>query len=133
MESLIVIPRPRPLPFRPPSPAVLPFVRSRRQNDVYDFPDVYVCFYDNFGCDRQDLEESCRDSVFETGRRPMATFNPISSGQQKEAELAPLEEVGCSSVRMVGWWDGGVRCLFRDCEPASFPFSWTRSSHRVPT
>lgn len=54
-----------------------------RQNDLYNYPDVYVCLYDFLGCDSFELEESCRESAFDTGQDTQATFNPGGTDEQE--------------------------------------------------
>ena len=33
------------------------------KNTVYRYPDIWVCLYNTYGCDSQDLEEECFNSA----------------------------------------------------------------------
>lgn len=47
------------------------------QNELYDYPDVYVCLYTFYGCDTLEQEEGCISSVYNTeGGMPSAILNP---------------------------------------------------------
>lgn len=47
------------------------------QNVVYKYPDMWVCLYNNYGCDEWELEEECADSAWMTeGGAPYAAFYP---------------------------------------------------------
>lgn len=44
---------------------------------MYKYPDLWICPYDNFGCDALGLEEGCVDSAWMTeGGPPDAVFYP---------------------------------------------------------
>ena len=52
---------------------------------MYTYPDVWVCLYNVFGCDKQELEQQCLDSSELTdGDRAKATFYP---GGELEQEI----------------------------------------------
>ncbi|CAM9511484.1 unnamed protein product, partial [Ectocarpus fasciculatus] len=62
-------------------------------NNVYRYPDTYVCLYNYFGCDDMDLEEFCVSSVFDTeGGRSSAVFNPGGDLEQEIATTAYLTD-----------------------------------------
>ena len=47
------------------------------QNDIYLYPDLWVCLYDTYGCDDQAYEEQCVDSIFDTeGGSTRARYRP---------------------------------------------------------
>lgn len=47
------------------------------QNEVYKYPDLWVCPYVRYGCDTWELEASCVDSAWMTeGGTPDAVFYP---------------------------------------------------------
>lgn len=47
------------------------------QNDIYRYPDVYVCLYNFYGCDQQEDEDDCVYSSTTTqGGDTVASFNP---------------------------------------------------------
>lgn len=70
------------------------------QNDVYKYPDIYVCLYDFFGCDTMELEGGCMGSAQSTeGGRSKAVFNMDRDDEQElrvdaflteEVRLRPL-------------------------------------------
>eukprot|EP00904_Undaria_pinnatifida_P000588 jgi/Undpi1/1052/HiC_scaffold_10.g04515.m1 len=52
-------------------------------NNVYKYPDIYVCLYSFYGCDTLELEEKCRDSTHSTeGGRSTAIYNPTREDEQ---------------------------------------------------
>ncbi|CAN0469176.1 unnamed protein product, partial [Ectocarpus sp. 12 AP-2014] len=62
-------------------------------NNVYRYPDTYVCLYNFFGCDDMDLEEFCASSVFDTeGGSSTAVFNPGGDLEQEIATTAYLTD-----------------------------------------
>ncbi|CAN0252419.1 unnamed protein product [Ascophyllum nodosum] len=62
-------------------------------NDLYRYPDIYVCLYNFFGCDQMELEPSCVASHNQTeGARTKATFNPGGDTEQDIARDAFLTE-----------------------------------------
>ena len=53
------------------------------KNKVYAYPDMWVCLYDTYGCDRRDLEEECLDSSTTTeGGNANAVFYPGGDYEQ---------------------------------------------------
>lgn len=66
------------------------------QNDVYRYPDIYVCLYDLRGCDEQHLEEECSRSAQSTqGGESTAVFNPTGVHEQ-EVRVDVIEEVAAA-------------------------------------
>ena len=64
-----------------------------RQNDLYKYPDIYVCLYNFYGCDTMGLEPDCMYSYNQTeGGRANATFNPGGDEEQDIATNALLTE-----------------------------------------
>lgn len=54
------------------------------QNDAYKYPDIYVCTYDFYGCDDEDLLENCTHSAQSTeGGNSTAVFNPFGDDRQE--------------------------------------------------
>ena len=54
------------------------------QNDVYKYPDIYVCTYDFYGCDDESLLENCTRSAQSTeGGNSTAVFNPTMDDRQE--------------------------------------------------
>ncbi|CAN0164916.1 unnamed protein product, partial [Ascophyllum nodosum] len=46
-------------------------------NDIYLYPDLWVCLYDTYGCDDQAHEEQCVNSIFDTeGGSTRARYRP---------------------------------------------------------
>lgn len=63
------------------------------QNDLYEYPDVYVCLYNFFGCDSLDLEEQCIGTVHSTeGGETKAFFNPLDVNPQEISTDASLTD-----------------------------------------
>ena len=57
-----------------------------RQNDLYKYPDIYVCLYNFYGCDTMGLEPDCMSSYNQTeGARTKATFH---QGREKKLDIA---------------------------------------------
>lgn len=57
------------------------------QNGVYKYPDIYVCLYDFFGCDKMELEGDCMGSAQSTeGGRSTAVFN-LNRDDEQELEV----------------------------------------------
>lgn len=53
------------------------------QNDVYKYPDIYVCLYDFYGCDDLELEGDCMGSFQSTeGGKSNAVFNLNRDNEQ---------------------------------------------------
>lgn len=81
-----------------------------RQNDLYPFPDVFICFYDFYGCDSEGLEPACRDSAFTTPRMTEAFFIhngagypvDVGLGTEIEAEVSQLLPLSLASYRANG-------------------------------
>lgn len=47
------------------------------QNEVYKYPDIWICPYHQYGCDSQELELECIDSAWMTeAGAPDAVFYP---------------------------------------------------------
>lgn len=65
------------------------------QNIVYRFPDVWVCLYDQYGCDTEALEPECVSSAWNTeGGAPDAIFYPseeTGKSDQNAAEQLQIE------------------------------------------
>ena len=52
-------------------------VAISRQNEVYKYPDLWICLYKTYGCDTWELEAECVNSAWETeGGAPYAAFYP---------------------------------------------------------
>ena len=50
------------------------------QNTIYDYPDIWVCMYDSYGCDAIEREEGCANSsTLMEGKTPTAVFYPNTS------------------------------------------------------
>ncbi|CAN0113861.1 unnamed protein product, partial [Ascophyllum nodosum] len=65
---------------------VNPSTSFELSNDLYKYPDIYVCLYNFYGCDQMELEPDCMYSYNQTeGARTKATFNP---GGEKEQDIA---------------------------------------------
>ena len=48
-----------------------------KQDEIYTYPDVWVCLYDNYGCDNSESERQCVMSIFDTEGGPTrATYRP---------------------------------------------------------
>lgn len=57
---------------------------GKPQNNVYKYPDIYVCLYNFFGCDDQQLEEDCMRSAQGTeGGISTAVFNQDMDNEQE--------------------------------------------------
>lgn len=70
------------------------------QDDLYKYPDVYVCLYDFFGCDSLGLEEDCMSSANSTeGGLTTATFNPGQDNEQRIVTEAKLTDEVCALDR----------------------------------
>ena len=52
------------------------------QNDAYNYPDVMVCMYEGYGCDKQEDEGDCVVSFNKTQGVTQAKFNPDSDNEQ---------------------------------------------------
>lgn len=48
------------------NPSFMLHAGDSRQNTPYKYPDIYVCPRELFGCDREDLEQSCSASYNQT-------------------------------------------------------------------
>lgn len=81
------------------------------QNIVYKYPDIWVCPYEQYGCDDIELEEECVDSAWMTeGGVPDAVFYPREklnhthqvATAQLHIEAVPVntEDVSCSQLRL---------------------------------
>ena len=58
------------------------------KNKVYAYPDMWVCLYDTYGCDTQDLEDECLDSAKTTeGGNASAVFYPGEEIYQQEVPV----------------------------------------------
>ncbi|CAN0229685.1 unnamed protein product [Ectocarpus sp. 12 AP-2014] len=56
---------------------------SKPENTVYEYPDVWVCLYNNYGCDKWELEEECmRSANFTEGGNTTAVFYPGGEYEQ---------------------------------------------------
>lgn len=62
------------------------------QNDAYNYPDVMVCMYEGYGCDRREDEGDCAGSFNNTQRVTQAKFNPGSVNEQDVSLLPGLTE-----------------------------------------
>eukprot|EP00904_Undaria_pinnatifida_P000566 jgi/Undpi1/1050/HiC_scaffold_10.g04513.m1 len=52
-------------------------------NNVYKYPDIYVCLYNFYGCDNQELEEDCvRSAQITEGGNSTAVFNQNGDDEQ---------------------------------------------------
>ncbi|CAM9249798.1 unnamed protein product, partial [Ectocarpus sp. 8 AP-2014] len=62
-------------------------------NEVYKFPDLWICLFVNYGCDEWELEEECVDSAWMTeGGVPNAVFYPrVQLGQEQETTTEQLQ------------------------------------------
>ena len=48
-----------------------------KQNEIYTYPDLWICLYNNYGCDKTEIEKECIMSVFDTEGGPTrATYRP---------------------------------------------------------
>ncbi|CAN0315183.1 unnamed protein product, partial [Ascophyllum nodosum] len=46
-------------------------------NEIYIYPDLWVCLYDTYGCDKFEYEEQCLGSIFDTeGGSTRARYRP---------------------------------------------------------
>lgn len=62
-------------------------------NDVYAYPDTWLCLYNDFGCDAQDLEEECLDtSVMTEGGQSSAIFYPGGEFEQNVSAVGKQTE-----------------------------------------
>lgn len=49
----------------------------QQQDDIYEYPDLWVCLYDTYGCDAYEYEEQCVSSIFDTeGGSTTAVYRP---------------------------------------------------------
>ena len=63
------------------------------KNKVYAYPDMWVCLYNTYGCDTQDLEEECLDSSTTTeGGNASAVFYPGGDYEQEVPVVGKLTE-----------------------------------------
>lgn len=54
------------------------------QNTVYAYPDIWVCLYESYGCDQQELEPECVRSANQTqGGNSSAVFYPGGEYEQR--------------------------------------------------
>ncbi|CBN78282.1 hypothetical protein Esi_0005_0160 [Ectocarpus siliculosus] len=62
-------------------------------NEVYKFPDLWICLFVNYGCDEWELEEGCVDSAWMTeGGVPDAVFYPrVKLDQLQETTTEELQ------------------------------------------
>ncbi|CAM9308303.1 unnamed protein product, partial [Laminaria digitata] len=71
-------------------------------NHAYKYPDIYVCLYDFYGCDEEELEEGCVRSAQRTeGGISAAVYNPnMDDEQELKTDAFLTDEVipACSSV-----------------------------------
>ena len=50
---------------------------ATNQDEVYMYPDLWVCLYDTYGCDKLEYEEQCVSSIFDTeGGSTSARYRP---------------------------------------------------------
>lgn len=55
---------------------------SGQQNEVYEYPDLWVCLFNTYGCDDIDYEEKCVMSVNDTeGGFTRARYRPGNEGE----------------------------------------------------
>lgn len=67
------------------------------QNVVYQFPDVWVCLYDQYGCDTEDLEPECVSSAWNTeGGPPDSIFYPKERTNKSSADGADQLTINAS-------------------------------------
>ncbi|CAM9812689.1 unnamed protein product [Ectocarpus sp. 4 AP-2014] len=62
-------------------------------SEVYKYPDLWICLYNNYGCDEWELEEECVDSAWMTeGGVPDAVFYPrVKLDQLQETTTEELQ------------------------------------------
>lgn len=54
------------------------------QNEIYKYPDIWVCLYEHYGCDDSTLEEECVRSANATeGGMTTATYQPQGPNEKK--------------------------------------------------
>ena len=47
------------------------------QNEIYTYPDLWVCLHNTYGCDKYEYEEQCLSSIFDTeGGNTSAEYRP---------------------------------------------------------
>lgn len=69
-----------------------PYGRMLLQDELYKFPDVYVCLYNFYGCDAQDQEEDCLYSALEVeGRNSSAEYYKTFFDNQT-LDVFPLDQ-----------------------------------------
>lgn len=77
------------------------------QNNVYKYPDIYVCLYNFYGCDNQELEEDCvRSAQITEGGNSTAVFNQNGDDEQDlhvDAFLTDEVTLTDPNVRTGGW------------------------------
>lgn len=62
------------------------------QNTVYKYPDLWVCPYNQYGCDDTSLELGCVNSAWETeGGVPDAIFYPSDGTDQVATDQLQIE------------------------------------------
>lgn len=68
------------------------------QNEVYKYPDVWVCLYNFYGCDSQDLEKECAVTANNTeGGLTRAVYHP---GGEHEQEI-PTSVMNSQEVKII--------------------------------
>lgn len=79
------------------------------QNQVYKYPDIWICPYYQYGCDSQELEQECIDSAWMTeAGAPDAVFYPREKLNQ--TELTTTEELQIEAIaRNTGWEEVSVK------------------------
>lgn len=101
---------------------------SQFQNVVYKYPDIWVCPYEQYGCDNIELEEECVDSAWMTeGGVPDAVFYPrekLNHTHQVATEQLQIEAVPVNTEEVSRSFRRPFRVGFR---LAQRRFSSTRS------
>ena len=71
------------------------------KNDVYAYPDTWVCLHDTYGCDDYELEEQCLNSSMLTeGGGTRAIFYPDGEYQQEVSAVGRLTTVSRGHVTL---------------------------------
>eukprot|EP00752_Nemacystus_decipiens_P018199 g16328.t1 len=85
--------------YRAAEKTTTPDTSFQLTNVVYKYPDLWICMYDQFGCDDQGLESKCVGSAWDTERGPPdAVFYPkeklndIYSNATEELPISASDE-----------------------------------------
>eukprot|EP00904_Undaria_pinnatifida_P008146 jgi/Undpi1/4461/HiC_scaffold_17.g07815.m1 len=80
------------------------FVCVNMEDEVYEYPDVWVCLFDTYGCDEQGLEEECANSSsLIEGLAPTAVFYPNDDDPTDYRRQEIAGNSALTDVSTIGW------------------------------